>query len=308
MQDISKNFSLIEEINNLKKTKNAVILAHCYQRLEIDKVADFVGDSLYLSQQAAKTEADIIIFAGVYFMAETAKILSPKKKVLLPRLESGCLMADMINIDELRKFKAQYPGLPVVCYVNSTAEIKAESDICCTSANAVQVVRSLTQDKVLFVPDRGLGAYVASQTPEKEVISYYGYCPTHMRITPEDIIAMKKQYPDAEVLVHPECHMEVIKLADYVGSTSGIIKRANQSSSRKFLIGTELGVLERLKRDIPDKEFILASEKAVCPNMKWNTLEDILHNLQTETPEITVPPEIAQKAQISINRMMEVSV
>jgi quinolinate synthase len=303
-----QNILLIEEINNLKKTKNAVILAHCYQNTEIDQVADFVGDSLYLSQQAAITNADIIVFAGVYFMAETAKILSPHKKVLLPRLESGCLMADMINADELRNFKKQYPKKSVVCYVNSTAEIKAESDICCTSANAVQVVKSLSDIQILFVPDRGLGTYVSSQLPDKEVITYFGYCPTHMRILPADIESMKLKFPDAEILVHPECHMEVIKLADYVGSTSGIIKRAHSSSSKTFIVATEQGVVERLKRDIKDKEFILATSKAVCENMKWNTLEDILHVLKTETNEIFVDEEIRQKAYKSIDRMLKIPV
>lgn len=300
------NLSVINEIKKLKKEKNAVILAHCYQNIEIDEVADFVGDSLYLSQQAAKTDADIIVFSGVYFMAETAKILSPKKKVLLPRLESGCLMANMINIEELRKFKAQHPGLPVVCYVNSTADIKAESDICCTSANAVKVVQSLNADKVLFVPDRGLGSYVNSQLPDKEVISFYGYCPTHMRILPEDVLKMKEKYPDAKVLVHPECHGEVIKLADFVGSTSGIIKYAKETNVKTFIIATERGVVERLQRDIKDKEFILVSDKANCENMKWNTLVDILKALQTESPEINVPYNIAKNAYSSISKMLEV--
>jgi quinolinate synthase len=303
-----QKISLIEEIKELKKEKNAVILAHCYQNIEIDEVADFVGDSLYLSQQAATTNADIIVFAGVYFMAETAKILSPGKKVLLPRLESGCLMADMINLKELRNFKNQYPSSPVVCYVNSTAEIKAESDICCTSANAIEIVKSLPDSKILFIPDRGLGNYVASQLSNKEIISYYGYCPTHMRILPEDISSMKAKYPDAEVLVHPECHMEVIKMADYVGSTSGIIKKAKGSSAKGFIIATEKGVVERLKRDIKDKEFIHAANKAVCENMKWNTLEDILQALKTESPEINVPENIREKAYTSINRMLSIPV
>ncbi|MDD3014421.1 MAG: quinolinate synthase NadA [Candidatus Gastranaerophilales bacterium] len=303
-----QRISIIEEIKELKIEKNAVILAHCYQNIEIDEVADFVGDSLFLSQQAAITNADIIVFAGVYFMAETAKILSPDKKVLLPRLESGCLMADMINLKELRNFKSQYPSSPVVCYVNSTAEIKAESDICCTSANAVEIVKSLSSNKILFVPDRGLGTYVASQLSNKEIISYYGYCPTHMRILPNDITDMKNKYPDAEVMAHPECHMEVIKIADYVGSTSGIIKRAKTSSSKRFIIATENGVVERLRRDIKDKEFILATDKAVCENMKWNTLEDILHSLKTETPEINVPEDIREKAYTSISRMLAIHV
>lgn len=299
--------NVIQEINKLKKEKNAVILAHCYQNIEIDEVADFVGDSLYLSQQAAKTDADIIVFAGVYFMAETAKILSPSKKVFLPNMSSGCLMADMINVKELREFKAKHEGAPVVCYVNSTAEIKAESDICCTSANAVNVVRSLPDEKILFVPDRGLGAYVASQIPEKEFILYPGYCPTHMRLTPEDIMKKKAEYPDAEVLVHPECHMEVIKMADFVGSTSGIMKRARESQCKNFIVVTERGVVERLARDIKDKNFILVSEKAICPNMKWNTLEDILICLRDEVNEITVPQDLIDKAFVSIDRMMKVS-
>ena len=240
-------------------------------------------------------------------MAETAKILSPAKKVILPRLESGCLMADMINIEELRKFKAQYPGAPVVCYVNSTADIKAESDICCTSANAVKIVKSLPDEKVLFVPDRGLGSYVASQLPEKEIISYMGYCPTHMRIKPSDIEDKKLEYKDAQVLVHPECHMEVIKMADFVGSTSGIIKRVNEGSENRFIVATEKGVVDRLERDFPDKEFILVSDKAVCHNMKWNTLGDIYNSLKDETPEITVPHEIIEKSSKSIRKMLELS-
>jgi len=303
-----QKISLIEEIKELKRKKNAVILAHCYQNIEIDEVADFVGDSLYLSQQAATTNADIIVFAGVYFMAETAKILSPHKKVLLPRLESGCLMADMINLEELRKFKNQHLSSSVVCYVNSTAEIKAESDICCTSANAVEIVKSLPGNKILFVPDRGLGTYVASQISNKEIISYYGYCPTHMRILPKDITEMKGKYPDAEILVHPECHMEVIKMSDYVGSTSGIIKRAKASSSKRFIIATEKGVVERLRRDIKDKEFTLATDKAVCENMKWNRLEDILSALKTEAPEINVPEDIREKAYKSISKMLAIPV
>jgi len=299
--------ALIKEINKLKIEKNAVILAHCYQNIEIDLVADFVGDSLYLSQQAAKTQADMIIFAGVYFMAETAKILSPRKKVILPRTEAGCLMADMINIEEFRKFKASYPNAPVVCYVNSTAEIKAESDICCTSSNALQIVKSLKEKTVLFVPDRGLGTYIATQLPQKEIISYYGYCPTHMRIKPEDIDEKKLLYPDAEVLVHPECHLAVINKADYVGSTAGIIKRANESCAKTFIIATEMGVVERIARDLPDKNFILASDKAVCENMKWNKLEDILYSLETETPEITVEDKISKQAYGAISRMLEIS-
>lgn len=295
------------EILKLKKEKNAVILAHSYQNIEIDEVADFVGDSLYLSQMAANTDADIIVFAGVYFMAETAKILSPQKKVLLPRLESGCLMADMINLQQLREFKSKYPGVPTVCYINSTVEVKSECDICCTSSNAIKIVESLGVDEVLFVPDTYLGKWVESQLKGVKVITYPGYCPTHLRIKPEDIIEKRKTYPDALVLAHPECHQDVANLADYVGSTTGIMNFATKSDSKTFIIATELGVVERLKRDVPDKEFILISPKAVCQNMKWHHLDDILNALKYEQYEINVDEQIAKKAFKCINRMLEVS-
>jgi len=296
-----------KEILELKGEKKAVVLAHCYQNIEIDEVADFVGDSLYLSQMAAKTDADIIVFAGVYFMAETAKILSPSKKVLLPRLESGCLMADMINLKQLREFKARYPNIPVVCYINSSAEVKSECDICCTSSNAVKIVKSLGAKEVLFIPDTYLGKWVESQLDGIKVITYPGYCPTHLRIKPENIIAKKKEYPDAVVLAHPECHQAVTQLADYVGSTTGIMNYAKQSDKRTFIIATELGVVERLERDFPEKQFILASEKLICQNMKWHFQEDILHALKYEQYEINVDEEIAKKAYTCINRMLEVS-
>lgn len=298
---------MINEILKLKKEKNAVILAHSYQNIEIDEVADFVGDSLYLSQMAATTDADIIVFAGVYFMAETAKILSPDKKVLLPRLESGCLMADMINLQQLREFKAKHPGLPVVCYINSTAEVKSECDICCTSSNAVKIVESLGAKEVLFAPDTYLGTWVQSKLDGVKVITYPGYCPTHLRIKPEDITNLKKQYPESQVLVHPECHQTVIALADYVGSTTGIMKFAEQSDKKQFIIATELGVVERLQRDLKEKEFILVSPKAICPNMKWNHLEDIYNSLKYEQYEINVDEDIAKKAITCIDRMLEVS-
>lgn len=298
---------IIEKIQKLKKEKNAIVLAHCYQNVEVDEVADFVGDSLYLSQQAAKTDADIIVFAGVYFMAETAKILSPDKKVLLPRLEAGCQMADMINLQQIREFKSKHPNIPVVCYVNSTAEVKSESDICCTSANAVKVVKSMNVPRVLFVPDTYLGTYVGEQLKDVEVITYPGYCPTHLRIRPEDILEQKKVYPDAEVLVHPECHKEVVKLADFVGSTTGIMKRAKESSAKTFIIVTELGVVERLERDYPDKKFVLVSPKAVCANMKWIHLEDILNSLEAEQHEIDVDPELAKKAYAPIEKMVSIN-
>lgn len=299
--------NLTKEILSLKKEKNAVILAHCYQNIEIDEVADYVGDSLYLSQMAAKTDADIIVFAGVYFMAETAKILSPNKKVLLPRKESGCNMADMINLQQLREFKAKNPDIPTVCYVNSTAEVKSECDICCTSSNAVKIVESLGVNKVLFAPDTYLGKWVESQLKDVKVITYPGFCPTHLRITPEDIAHQKQKYPNALVLAHPECHQEVTKLADYVGSTTGIMKFAKENNEKQFIIVTEIGVVDRLKRDCPEKEFILVSDKAICHNMKWNHLEDIYNSLKYEQYEINVNEEISKKAINCINKMLEVS-
>ena len=299
--------NLVEKINILKKEKNAVILGHCYQNLEIDEVADYVGDSLQLSRLAAQTDADIIVFAGVYFMAETAKILSPDKKVLLPKLDAGCRMADMVDLEQMREFKAMYPDIPVVCYVNSSADVKAEADICCTSANAVKVVKSLNVPKVLFAPDKYLGSYVGSQVPETEVITYPGYCPTHLAILVEDVQNMKAAYPEAKVLVHPECHKAVVELADYVGSTTGIMKYAKESDAEEFIIVTEKGVVDRLTRDYPDKKFYLVCKKAVCPNMKMNTLDDILHVLETEENEIFVDEEIAAKARQAIERMVAIN-
>ncbi len=299
--------ALVSEIRKLKQEKNAVILAHCYQNMEIDEVADYVGDSLYLSQMAAKTDADIIVFAGVYFMAQTAKILNPEKKVLLPRLESGCLMADMINLQQLREFKAKHPGVPVVCYINSTAEVKTECDICCTSSNALKIVKSLNAPEVLFLPDTYLGKWVEEQLGTTKVITYPGFCPTHLRIKPEDITEARKKYPDADVLAHPECHKEVVELADYVGSTTGIMKYAAESPKKQFIIATEKGVADRLKRDYPQKEFILIKDNIICPNMKWHTLDDIYNALKNEQHEINVEKEIAQNAIKCIDRMLEVS-
>lgn len=298
--------NLIAEINRLKKEKNAVILAHCYQNLEIDEVADFVGDSLYLSRQAAKTDADIVIFAGVYFMAETAKILSPNKKVLLPDLSAGCAMADMVNLEKIRKFKAQYPKVPVVCYVNSTAEVKSECDICCTSANALSVVESLGAEKVLFVPDRNLGGYIQSKLKNVEVICYDGCCPVHDNLTASDVDKQKNANPNAKVLVHPECVSEVAQKADYIGSTTGIMNYVKNSTDKEFIIVTEIGVVERLERDYPDKKFIHIADKAICKSMKCIKLEDILCALKEEKFEITVPENLIKKAYSSIDKMIAV--
>lgn len=299
--------SIIDNIKKLKSEKNAVILAHCYQNAEIDEVADFVGDSLYLSQQAAKTDADIIVFAGVFFMAQTAKILNPAKKVLLPRMESGCLMADMVNHQQLMEFKMHHPNIPTVCYINSTAEVKAECDICCTSSNAVKIVESLGAPEILFLPDTYLGKWTEKVLKNVKVTTYPGYCPTHLRIKPEDILEARKKYPEAKILAHPECHMSVSELADYVGSTTGIMKYAAESDAKQFVIATEKGVVDRLKRDYKDKEFILIKENIICPNMKWNTLEDIYNSLLYEQHEITVDESLAKRALKCIDRMLEVS-
>lgn len=298
---------LIEKIKTLKKEKNAVILAHCYQNVEIDEVADFVGDSLYLSQKANETNADIIVFAGVYFMAQTAKLLSPDKKVLLPRLESGCRMADMIDLEQVKEFKSKHPDIPVVCYINSTAEVKSECDICCTSSNAINIVKSLGAKEVLFLPDTYLGKWVEAQLGNVKVTTYPGFCPTHLQIKPQDILDAREKYPNAKVLAHPECHQEVTKLADYVGSTTGIMKYAIDSDEKQFIIATEKGVVERLERDYVDKQFILIKNSVVCPNMKWHTLEDIYDALLNERHEITVDETIAKKAVKCIDRMLDVS-
>lgn len=298
---------LIEKINKLKKEKNAIILSHTYENVEIDEVADFSGDSLYLSQQAAKNNADIIVFAGVYFMAETAKILSPNKKVLLPDMNAGCAMADKINLKQLLDFKAKHPNIPVVCYVNSTAEVKAESDVCCTSANAVNVVRSLNAKEVLFVPDQHLGKYVESQLSNVKVITYDGFCPIHHEISVNDVIVQKQKYPSAQVMVHPECKKEVTDMADFVGSTTAIIKAVKESTEKEFIIVTEKGVVDRLNRDCPDKKFILIKDNAICDSMKLTTLENILSVLEKENNEIVVPENIAKLAINSIEKMVKIN-
>ena len=298
---------LIEKINKLKKEKNAVILAHCYQNVEVDEVADYVGDSLYLSQMAAKTDADIILFAGVYFMAQTAKILCPEKKVLLPRLESGCRMADMISLNQLREFKNKYPNIPSVCYINSTAEVKSECDICCTSSNALKIVESLNEKEILFLPDTYLGKWVEKQLGNVNIITYPGFCPTHLQIRPTDIDEAREKYPNALILAHPECHMSVTEKADFVGSTTAIMNYAAKSEKKQFIIATEKGVVERLKRDYPEKEFILIKENIICPNMKWHNLIDIYNSLEREEHEINVDKEIAAKALNCINRMLDIS-
>ncbi len=298
---------LIEKINKLKKEKNAVILAHCYQNVEIDEVADFVGDSLYLSRMAKDTDADIIVFAGVSFMAETAKLLSPEKKVLLPRTESGCFMADMIDVEYLRKFKSEHPGVPAVCYVNSTAAVKAECDVCCTSSNALHIVKNLNVPEVLFLPDTYLGKWVESKLDGVKVTTYNGFCPTHLLIRPEDMENARKKYPNAKILAHPECHYEVSALADFVGSTKAIMDYVKNSDEKEFVIATEKGVVDRLTRDYPERKFYLIKDTIVCKNMKWNTLDDIYYSLLNEEHEITLDASVAKNAMACINRMFELN-
>jgi quinolinate synthase len=296
---------LKQEIRKLLKEKNAVLLAHNYQIDDIQEIADFTGDSLGLSIEASRVKEDIIVFAGVHFMAETAYMLSPNKKVLLPEIDAGCPMADMVTAEELREFKAKYPGVPVVCYVNSSAEVKAESDICCTSANAVNVVKSIDSDRVIFVPDRNLGHYV-SRFVDKEIILWNGFCPIHERVTRRDLEMLKSEHPDAIVVLHPECPPDVIELADHVCSTSGVYTFCKESKHKKFIIGTERGVGYRLRKENPDKEFYFAYSPFQCKNMKKTTLKKVYDSLVEEKYEIKVEEDIRKKAVLSIERMLQV--
>jgi quinolinate synthase len=305
----SRKEQLLQDVARLKASKNAVILAHVYERLEVQDVADYQGDSLGLSRQAADTNAETIIFCGVHFMAETAKLLSPQKKVILANPHAGCPMADMITREQLLAFKAQYPGVPVVTYVNSSADVKAESDICCTSANAVDVVRSLGVPRILFVPDKHLGHYVQQQLPEVEVICWDGFCPAHLRIELAELERLKQAHPQALVLVHPECDEPVKELADYIGSTTGILQQASVCQAETFIICTEEGVAERLRMEHPHKRFITPSRnQALCPNMKMTRLENLKQALQGDVEEITIPEAVAERARQSIERMLVVPV
>lgn len=298
--------ALQSEIKKLKNKHNAVILAHNYQLPEVQQVADYLGDSLYLSQVAASIESEVIVFCGVRFMAETAHILSPQKTVLLPESEALCPLADMITEEQLREFKAKHEGIPVVCYINSSAEIKAESDVCCTSANAVKVLSAISEQKIMFVPDKNLGGYIASQLPEKEILLWPGFCPTHAKVQASEVQKIRELYPQAKLLVHPECDPSVVDLADFAGSTSAIIRYAEQSNCQEFLIGTEMGVLHKLQSDLPNKRFFLLHPGLVCPNMKKTHLESIYESLQQGKEEIKVNPAVASKARRSLQRMLEV--
>ena len=301
----NRDAEIVEKILALKKERNAVILAHNYQLGEVQDIADFVGDSLELSQDAAETGAGVIVFCGVRFMAETASILCPEKVVLLPDVNAGCLLADMITAEQLRAKKKEHPQAVVVCYVNSPAEVKAESDICCTSANAVRVVESLDAREILFVPDQYLGHYVSTKTGKKMIL-WPGFCPTHARIRPEKIRELKREYPQAKVVVHPECTPEVIALADEVLSTGGMCRYAQRDDVREMIVGTELGIIHRLKKENPGKRFIPVSEQAICPDMKLITLEKVLWSLEDMSPEVKVPEGIRLKAKAAVDKMLRI--
>lgn len=299
------NQDLQEKIAKLKKERNAIILAHYYQRAELQEIADYIGDSFGLAKQAAETDADVILFCGVHFMGESAKILSPNKTVLIPDERAGCPMADMVDAKGLRELKAKHPNAKVVAYVNTSAEVKAETDICCTSSNAVKVIQSIDAEEIIWVPDRNLGHYV-SQFTDKRMIIWEGYCNTHDNVRAQDIIEMKSKYPHAPVVVHPECRPEVVELADHVASTAGILQFCRESNDKEFIIGTEMGIEYMLKKQNPDKLFYFASRLLICPNMKVNNLKKAYRALETLEPQIHVDKEIADKARLSLERMLEV--
>ena len=305
--DLKYNEALKKKIEKLKKKQNAVIIAHNYQRDEIQEIADISGDSLALSQAAVRTDADVIVFCGVQFMAESAAILNPDKKVLLPVMEAGCPLADMITPEKLRAKKKEYPGAAVVCYVNSSADVKAESDIACTSSNAVQVVRALKERDIIFVPDKNLGRYVQSQLPDKNIILWDGFCPTHIRVQEEDVVKTKQAHPLAEVIAHPECNPAVLALADHICSTGGMFKYVKESKLSEFIISTESGMLYKLQKENPGKKFYLPTSHLVCANMKLITLGWVAHSLENIVYEIKVSDEVRQKAKRALDRMLAVT-
>ena len=297
---------LTERIAELKKELKAVIIAHNYQRSEVQDIATFVGDSLELSRQCTEVDAETIVFCGVRFMAETAAILNPDRTVLLSEGSAGCPLADMINIDELREWKQRYPEASVVCYINSSAEIKAESDICCTSANGVEIVDSVPSNDIIFVPDQNLGHYISTQT-KKKLILYPGFCYVHHRLKPEQVRLAKKLHPDAQLLVHPECRAEVIALADAALSTSQMLRYAKSSSHHSFIISTEEGLLHRLRLENPDKSFYLISNSQICTDMKKTTLEVMAQTMELRQNVVTVPEAIRIKAKQAVDRMLTIS-
>jgi quinolinate synthase len=298
---------MLATIKDLAKKRNAIILAHNYQPPEIQDLADLCGDSLELSRKAAQTDAEVIVFCGVHFMAETASILSPNKKVLLPRLDAGCLMADMITADALQIKIDSLPPMPVVTYVNSTADVKALSTVCCTSANVVQVVNSLPENEMLLTPDRNLAMYAASQTG-KTIHIWDGYCPTHEWLTAEDVNEARAKHPDAVFIAHPECPPEIVRMADVVASTSGMLRHVAKADENEFIIGTELGLIYPIQKANPDKVFHPASKKMTCQNMKKISVEDVLKSLETMTPEVKVPEEIRMPALKAVQAMIDLKI
>ncbi len=299
--------ALVTRLQTLKKERNAVILAHSYQPADIQDAADYVGDSLGLSRLAADTDADVILFCGVHFMAETAAVLSPGKTVLIPDGNAGCPMANMVTPRQLREWREKNPDAVVVTYVNSSARVKALSDICCTSANAVEVVATIPKDKrVLFVPDRNLGHYVRTKLGRENMELWNGFCPTHERMLPEMAVESRKQHPGAPLMVHPECRPELVAMADFVASTTGIIKHCHESPEREFIIATEIGILHPLRKQNPDKVFHPLTMVADCPNMKLNSIEKMVWALEDMEPVVTVPADIAEQALQPIRRMLEI--
>ncbi len=296
---------LAAEVQRLKKEKNAVILAHNYQIGEVQDVADYVGDSFGLAQKAAESDAGVIIFCGVHFMAESAKILAPEKKVILPVKEAGCPLADMAEVEAVRAKKKEHPEAAVVAYVNTSAAVKAEIDVCCTSSNAVQVVESLPQEEILFLPDKNLGHYISQKT-DKKIIIWEGYCITHHRVDLKELGKVRENHPGAPIAVHPECPPEIVQQADYAGGTSGILRFARETDAQTVIIGTEMGMLHRLQKENPEKTFFLLSPRLICVNMKKTTLEKVLLSLQELAPQIEVEEEIAQKAKQSLERMLAI--
>lgn len=299
--------SITEQIKQIKETKNAIILAHYYVSDEVQEIADFIGDSYYLSKVAKGTDADIIVFCGVSFMGESAAILNPEKKVLMPDLKADCAMAHMVDLKKVAEMRQKYDDLAVVCYINSTAEIKTYSDVCVTSANAVKIVKNLPNKNIFFIPDGNLGRYVAEQVPEKNVILNDGYCPIHATMTKESVLKAKEAHPQAKFVVHPECVKELLDLADYIGSTSGIIDFVTQDCGEEYIVGTEIGVLYELRKQNPNKKFYTLTDKQICQDMKFITLEKVLQVLEQETNQMIVSDDLREKALAPLERMLELA-
>lgn len=304
--------NVIDRIKELKQKHNAIILAHYYQIPEIQEIADMVGDSYGLSKKCADTDAEVIVFCGVEFMAESAKILSPDKTVLLPNLDAGCPMADMVSAEDVKNLRMKYPDAAFVCYVNTSAEVKAECDVCCTSSNAVKIVNAMNEKQIVFLPDKNLGRYVAQKVPDKEIITINGYCIVHNRVTASEVSDTKMRYPNAPLLVHPECSDDVVELADFVGSTAQILAKASELEDRLILIGTEEGILHKLKQQNPNKDFIVVSDNFVCRNMKKTTLDNLLTSLEglengSRQNAIEMDEDIMKRAKASLDRMLELS-